>query len=187
MAPTRPPPLPVPLPDGVAEYLDCHHVMTLATCAADGPWAAAVFYVNAGHSLYFLSSPTSRHCRNLAQDPRCAATIQEDTSDWAQIKGVQLEGQASEIGGDEEVRARQRYGEKFPIVGRLASPRRAAPSGRLPLGGTTPQASWGPSLPAAIALALAKVRWYRLDAERLYFVDNSRGFGHRDQIDLGRD
>ena len=163
MAPTLPPPLPVPLPDGVAEYLNRHHVMTLATCAADGPWAAAVFYVNAGHSLYFLSSPTSRHCRHLAQDPRCAATIQEDYSDWAQIKGVQLEGLASEIGGAEEVRARQRYGEKFPVVGRLAT------------------------APAAIALALAKVRWYRLDAERLYFVDNGQGFGHRDRIDLGRD
>ena len=182
-----PPPLPPPLPHTVADYLDRHHVMTLATCGPDGPWAAAVFYVNAGHTLFFLSSASSRHCRNLAQDPRCAATIQEDYSDWAKIKGVQLEGLASEIRGDEEVRARQRYGDKFPVVGRLASPRRAAPSGRLPLGGTTPQASWGPSFPAAIALALAKVRWYRLDAERLYFVDNSQGFGHRDQIDLGRD
>ena len=162
MAPTLPPPLPAPLPDGVAEYLDRHHVMTLATCAADGPWAAAVFYVSAGRSLYFLSSPTSRHCRNLAQDPRCAATIHEDYSDWAQIKGVQLEGRSSEIRGDEALRARQRYGDKFPIVGRLAT------------------------TPAAIALALAKVCWYRLDVERLYFVDNSQGFGHRDQIDLGK-
>jgi uncharacterized protein YhbP (UPF0306 family) len=160
MPPTLPPPLPAPLPDTVAEYLDRHHVMTLATCGPDGPWAAAVFYVNAGHALFFLSSPSSRHCRNLAQDPRCAATIQEDCSDWAQIKGVQLEGRAGEIHGEEELRARQRYGDKFPIVGRLAT------------------------APAAIALALAKVRWYRLDVERLYFVDNSRGFGHRDQIDL---
>jgi len=155
--------MPSTLPHPVADYLDRHHVMTLATCGPDGPWAAAVFYVNAGHTLFFLSSPSSRHCRNLAQDPRCAATIQEDYSDWAKIKGVQLEGRASEIRGDEEVRARQRYGDKFPVVGRLAT------------------------APMAIVAALAKVHWYRLHAERLHFIDNSLGFGHRDPIDLGRD
>jgi uncharacterized protein YhbP (UPF0306 family) len=155
--------MPPAVPHPVAHYLDRHHVMTLATCGPDGPWAAAVFYVNAGQTLFFLSSPSSRHCRNLAQEPRCAATIQEDYSDWARIKGVQLEGRASEIRGDEELRARQRYGDKFPLVGRLAS------------------------APAAIVEALAKVHWYRLQVERLYFLDNSLGFGHRDQIELSRD
>ena len=153
--------MPPPLPQGVVDYLDRHHVMTLATVGTDGPWAAAVFYVGVGDSLFFLSSPSSRHCRNLALDPRCAATIQEDYSDWAKIKGVQLEGRATELRGEEEDRARQRYGLKFPLVGRLAG------------------------APAAIALALAKVRWYRLQAERMHFIDNSQGFGHREQIDLG--
>ncbi len=154
--------MPPALPGPVADYLNRHHVMTLATIGADGPWAAAVFYVNAGDALYFLSSPSSRHCCNLAQDPRCAATIQDDVSDWARIKGVQLEGRAIEIAGEEELRARQRYGEKFPVVGRLAS------------------------APAAIVQALAKVRWYRLQAARMHFIDNGRGFGHREQVDLGR-
>ena len=31
-----------------------------------------------------------------------------------------------------------------------------------------------------------KVRWYQLAPVRLYFVDNAAGFGHRDEIDLGR-
>jgi uncharacterized protein YhbP (UPF0306 family) len=155
--------MPQPVPRGLAEYLDRHHVMTLATCGPDGPWAAAVFYVSDGATLVFLSSPTSRHCRNLAQDPRCAATIQPDCSDWAQVKGVQLEGRVSELRGDDAVRARQHYGNKFPVVGQLAG------------------------APATIITALAKVRWYRLVAERLYFVDNSQGFGHRDQIELAGD
>lgn len=38
---------------------------------------------------------------NLAHDPRVAVTIQEDYSDWLEIKGVQLEGVASEISGAE--------------------------------------------------------------------------------------
>ena len=35
---------------------------------------------------------------------------------------------------------------------------------------------------AAIVIALRRVNWYELRPERLYFVDNSRGFGHRDEI-----
>ena len=152
--------MPVILPPPVAEYLTAHHVMTLATQGAEGPWAAAVFYAGDGCSLIFLSSPTSRHCRNLAQDSRCAATIQEDYSDWARIKGIQLEGRVRELQGEEESRAQRLYGEKFPIVGAVAN------------------------VPPAIVKALARVRWFRLVPERFHFIDNSQGFGHRDEIDL---
>jgi uncharacterized protein YhbP (UPF0306 family) len=141
-------------------YLRDHHVLTLATHGGEGLWAAAVFYVSDGFTLYFLSSPASRHCLNLAQNPRVSATIQEDYADWPEIKGVQLEGAAGEISGDEETRARKLYGEKFPVVGKLAQ------------------------APAAIVKAMAKVRWYKLVPERLYFIDNSAGFGHRDEIGL---
>ena len=148
------------LPQPVADYLAGHHVMTLATQSETGPWAAAVFYASDCCSLIFLSSPTSRHCLNLAQDDRCAATIQEDYRDWAQIKGIQLEGRVSQLAGEEERRAQQLYGEKFPIVGAPAN------------------------VPPAIAKALAKVRWFRLVPEQFHFIDNSRGFGHRDEIGL---
>lgn len=150
------------LPQPVAEYLTGHHVMTLATQGAEGPWAAAVFYASDGCSLIFLSSPRSRHCRNLALDARCAATIQEDYRDWARIKGIQLEGRVRELDGEEESRARCLYGEKFPIVGPLAN------------------------LPPPIVEALARVRWFRLVPERFHFLDNSKGFGHRDEIALAR-
>ena len=152
--------MPVILPQPVADYLAAHHVMTLATHGAEGPWAAAVFYASDGCSLIFLSSPKTRHCQNLALDARCAATIQEDYSDWAEIKGIQLEGRVSELTGEEERRAQTLYGEKFPIAS--------------PLG----------NVPPAIVKALAKVRWFRLVPERFYFIDNSKGFGHRDEIEL---
>ena len=154
--------MPAVLPQPVEEYLATHHVMTLATQGADGPWAAAVFYAGDGASLIFLSAPSSRHCRNLALDARCAATIQEDYRDWPQIKGIQLEGRVTELAGEDESRARQLYGEKFPIAGPLAT------------------------VPPAVLKALAKVRWFRLVPERFHFIDNSKGFGHRDEIGLGQ-
>jgi uncharacterized protein len=152
--------MPLVLPQPVADYFASHHVMTLATHGAEGPWAAAVFYASEEGSLIFLSSPNSRHGRNLAQDPSCAATIQEDYNDWKQIKGIQLEGRVTRLDGEDAARARHRYGERFPIAGPLAK------------------------VPAALAEALARVAWYRLTLMRLHFIDNSKGFGHRDEIAL---
>lgn len=143
----------------VQAYLRSHHVATIAT--SDGNiWAAAVFYASDGYTFYFLSSPSSRHCRNLAGNARVALTIQEDYADWPDIKGVQAEGIATEISGSEEEHARRLYGQKFPLVGKLAQ------------------------APAAIVKAMAKVRWYKVVPTRLYFIDNSAGFGQRDEIDL---
>ncbi len=144
----------------VKSYLRDRQVATLATSGSEGLWAAAVFYVSDGYTLYFLSSPTTRHCLNLAKNPRVAVTIHEDYADWLDIKGVQIEGLASEISGLEEKRARSLYGKKFPLVGKLAQ------------------------APAAIVRALAKVRWYKVVPQRLYFIDNSVGLGHRDEVDL---
>lgn len=145
----------------VLRYLRAHHVMTLATRDDEGPWAAAVFYVNDGFALHFLSSPGSRHCCQLRSNPAAAATIQEDYADWPEIRGVQLEGTVRELSGVQAERASRLYGEKYPLIRRLGG------------------------VPAAIAQALRKVRWYELTPKRLYFVDNSAGFGHRDEVDLG--
>ncbi|MBX3613624.1 MAG: pyridoxamine 5'-phosphate oxidase family protein [Burkholderiaceae bacterium] len=54
----------------VLAYLGEHRVMTLATQGRDGPWAAAVFYASEGFDLYFLSSPSTRHCADLSANPR---------------------------------------------------------------------------------------------------------------------
>jgi uncharacterized protein YhbP (UPF0306 family) len=150
--------MPARLRPEVAAYLADHHVMTLATHGPDGPWAAAVFYAWSGSDLVFLSAPATRHARNLEHDARCAATIHDDTADWKTVKGIQIEGRVDRLAGDDAALARQAYAEKFPIVSPLAK------------------------IPPAIAEALAKITWYRLLPTRMYFIDKSKGFGHRDEF-----
>lgn len=145
------------LPDEAADFLRGHHVMTLATQDAEGPWAAALFYACDGEELVFLSAPASRHGRALAQDARCAATIQGQEQDWRGIRGIQLEGVAVQLAGEERERARRLYAGRFAFV----RPEQA---------------------PAAILEALARVQWYRLRVQRLYFIDNRRGFGKRQEF-----
>jgi uncharacterized protein YhbP (UPF0306 family) len=132
--------------------------MTLATIGPEGPWATAVFYVNNGFALYFLSAGHTRHSRDIAGNSRAAAAIQEDYEDWPSIKGIQLEGVVSRLQDAEGRRARSLYEEKYPFIKNA-----------------TPQ----------IRLGLARVNWYQLLPSRLHFIDNSKGFGHRDEISLG--
>lgn len=141
-------------------YLREHHVVTVATSGPHGLWAAAVFYVNDGFELFFLSAPSSRHSLNIESNPSVAATIQEDYRDWPAIKGIQLEGRAHRISGVEQVAALARYQSKFQVVRNLAE------------------------APVEIARAMGRIAWYKVVPDRLFFVDNTLGFGHRDEIAL---
>jgi uncharacterized protein YhbP (UPF0306 family) len=138
-------------------YLQQHQVMTLATNGPEGLWAAAVFYASDGFDLYFLSASHTRHAQNIASSPRIAATIQEDYTDWAMIQGVQLAGEVSQLSGAQRLKAIALYQAKFIFLAQA---------------------------PPLIKAAFEKVNWYRLRPYQLYFVDNTRGFGHRDEIDL---
>jgi len=141
----------------VLAYLRQHQVMTLATIGPEGPWAAAVFYVNNDFSFYFLSTGHKRHTQNFAEHNQIAAAIQEDYKDWPSIKGIQLEGVVSQLQGTERQQAISLYEDKYPFIKTASS---------------------------AIRLGLARVNWYQLLPNRLYFIDNSKGFGHRDEISL---
>jgi len=141
--------------ENVLQYLHSHRVMTVATSGPAGLWAAAVFYVSEQFELYFLSSAATRHVQNIEQNPRVAVTIQEDYRDWQSIQGIQLEGAVQTLLGNQRIGAIERYTEKFPFLHQA---------------------------PASIQQAMQLVDWFKIIPDRLYFVDNSRGFGHRDRI-----
>lgn len=143
----------------IEAFLQAHHVMSLATSGPEGPWSAAVFYASDGVTLYFLSAPSSRHSRDIEASGRAAATIHSDIADWREIRGLQLEGAASRIAESERAAALARYGAKFPLI--------ADPS----------------SAPPEITAAMARVEWYRLSPQRVRLVDNTLGFGHREELD----
>ena len=149
----------------ILDYLHSHNTMTLATCSGDVPWAATVFYASDEFELYFFSSPDSRHGQNLAANARVAVTVQEDYKDWRTIKGIQLEGKAVRVDGViEKAKAMAIYARKYADVIRLF---------------TDPASG-------AFYKAFLKVKFYRVDPERLFFIDNQQGFGKRQEFDLKR-
>lgn len=145
----------------VIDYLESHNTMTLATCAGAMPWAATVFYASDDLRLYFFSSPESRHCQNLAANSQVAVTVQEDYKDWRAIKGIQLEGKVALIDGlAGKAKAMAIYARKYPSVIQLFTD---------PTSGVYHK-------------AFLKVKFYRITPERLFYIDNARGFGQRQEL-----
>jgi uncharacterized protein YhbP (UPF0306 family) len=150
----------------VLDYLAAHNTVSLATAGPDGPWAATVFYANVGTDLYFLSEPKTRHCQNLLADGRVAGTVNEDYRDWQQIKGIQLEGRAQEVGNPIELtRALGAYLHKYPFVRQFLSPDKLLQG-------------------VKIAGKTFDIRLWRLRPDRLYYLDNARGFSNRQELPL---
>ena len=135
--------------------------MTLGTCLGDIPWAATVFYASDDLRLYFFSVPDSRHCQNLAANPRVAVTVQEDYHDWQKIKGIQLEGTAILVDSIiEKAKAMAVYARKYPEVIKLF---------------TNPASG-------LFYKAFLKVKFYCVIPEKLFFIDNEQGFGKRQEL-----
>jgi hypothetical protein len=148
-------------------YLGEHNTMTLASAAGGQPWTATVFYAHRDFLLYFLSSPDSRHCRELAASPRLAATITEDYRDWRRIKGIQLEGVVQPVSSRRErALALAAYAAKFPFVAGFF-PAGGLRLSRLRIGGRP-----------------VSVRLYKVVPHRMLFLDNEKGFHHREELNL---
>lgn len=145
----------------ILSYMEAHNTMTLGTCHGELPWAATVFYAGDGFRLYFFSAPDSRHCQNLAANPRVAVTIQEDYRDWRKIKGIQLEGKVVAVDSlIEKGKAMAVYTNKYPEVMKVFT----NPSG------------------GGLYQAFLKVRFYCVVPERVFYIDNEQGFGKRQEL-----
>jgi uncharacterized protein YhbP (UPF0306 family) len=145
----------------ILNYLQTHNTMTLATSADDTPWAATVFYASEELKLYFFSVPDSRHCQNLAANPRVAVTIQEDYKDWREIKGIQLEGTVAPVDSIiEKAKAMAVYARKYPAVIQLF---------------TNPASG-------VFYKAFLKVKFYCVSPAKVFYIDNAQGFGKRQEL-----
>ena len=147
---------------------------TIALAAADGHRVVLVVATNGDHGEVpdDLAPGENLVARRRAETEASARTLGVERIVWLGYRDSGMTGweqnadpenlmNASVDEAAERLAAMARYGLRFPIVGNLAQ------------------------APAAIVQAFAKVSWYRIDAKCLFFIDNSKGFGHRDRLDLG--
>ena len=140
----------------IAQYLDCHRIMSLATVRPDGwPQATAVGYVNEGLSIYFLCGLTSQKAQNLARDDRVSLTINDDPDDVMKITGLSLSGHAQTV-DDSATAAR--------LIALM--PPRYPNSPPLPMAMPTPD----------------QIHIFRVTPAFISVLDYTKGFGHAELI-----
>ena len=135
--------------------------MSLATFGPSGPHAANLFYACDGLSLVWVSETDTRHSCDIEVNSRVAATIAPDYSDFVTIRGVQVAGTALRIvAADERMRQLALLEMRYPFLSQLA-----AGSEKL-------------------NQAYARISVYRLEPARMVMIDNTKGFGHKETLEL---
>ncbi len=142
----------------IRQFIGSHTTLSLATTSPDGrPHAVSLFYAAEEHlSLIFVSETTVLHSRNVASQPRVSATIAADHQEWRDIEGIQLEGECTLLRDVEKQAAWAVYTAKFPFV--LED--------------------------EPLTKRLQASGFYRIRPDWIRLIDNSRGFGFKEELVL---
>lgn len=147
------------------EFTSTQNTLTLATINADGsPHACDLFFAHDGAAFYFLSDPKTRHVQNFLREPRVSATIHGASMGWQEIRGVQIVGAATRVeNAIERARAYQLYIEKYLFV-----------------------RQWLASVDALgkTHATLGVIEVYKIAARWLRWIDNTRGWGYKEEFEL---
>ncbi len=145
----------------IRSFLAEHHVMSLATFGATGAHAANLFYACDGLALVWVSEPDTQHSREIEADSRVAATVAPDYSDFAAIRGVQIAGVARRVmAADERLRHIALLEARYAFLRQLAAG------------------------PLKLREAFARTAVYRLQPARIVLIDNTKGFGHKETLEV---
>ena len=106
------------------DLLNGESVLTIATSDACGSWSAPVLYATAlldtKPVLYFLSSPSSRHIKNLPLTGNAAGSIYASYhGDWQAIQGLQMHGAIVEVDRQQQDLWQSTYFARFPEVANM--------------------------------------------------------------------
>jgi len=140
----------------IREFLDSHHVVSLATVADGAVHAASLMFAVEDFSLIWISGPDARHSRAIDRNAQVAATVAPDYESFRRIRGLQIAGRAHRLGhAGEAAHAGELLRRRFQFLRELQS------------------------APAALRAAIDRAAYYRLDPDTITLIDNTRGFGNK--------
>jgi uncharacterized protein YhbP (UPF0306 family) len=102
----------------ITDFLQKHHVLTLATCNGLQPWCANCFYtfVEDRAWLVFTSDESTRHISEAVNNALVAGSVVLETNIVGKIQGIQFSGTVREAADDELSTARSAYLKRFPFA-----------------------------------------------------------------------
>lgn len=103
--------------DVAARILRNNAYLTVSTVNEDGsPWASPVHFAYDDSRLYWLSPDATQHSQNILRDDRVFVTIfdsRQTVAEPADRGALYVRTIATKLSGDDELRAREVYADRF--------------------------------------------------------------------------
>jgi uncharacterized protein YhbP (UPF0306 family) len=99
----------------IIDFINEHHLLTLATSQNNTPYCCNVFYVydSLSNQLIFSSDTKTKHAQDFIANLNVAGTIALETKEVSKIQGVQLLGTIQELKGADLEIAKEQYMNAF--------------------------------------------------------------------------
>lgn len=106
------------IPEKIIEFINEHHVLTLATCIDNKPWCANCFYIfdTDENALLFSTDITTRHGQEAEINSNVAGSIVLETETIGKIQGLQFSGNMVLCEKPYLSKARKKYLTRFPYA-----------------------------------------------------------------------
>ena len=102
----------------IIDFIDEHHVLTLATSVNGKAYVSNCFYIYLPEENMFVctSDKTTKHIKDVEQNNYVGASIILETKVVGKIQGLQLNGIMKEAEGDLLKKCKRRYLLKYPYA-----------------------------------------------------------------------
>jgi uncharacterized protein YhbP (UPF0306 family) len=102
----------------IYNFIDEHHVLSLATSSNGQAYMANCFFIfnKDNNEFIFTSSIETRHGKEMIENQKVAASIVLETKTIGKIQGLQITGTASKLEGELEKKAKKQYLLKYPYA-----------------------------------------------------------------------
>lgn len=102
----------------IVEFINEHHVLTLATSSKDNPWCANCFYIylEEENCLIFTSDDKTKHVQNVLTNANVAGSIVLETNTIGKIQGIQFQGIMERPEKELASKAKKTYLKRFPYA-----------------------------------------------------------------------
>ena len=102
----------------IIDFINKHHVLTLATSVNNIPYCANCFYVylEDENCFVFTSDEETKHVQDALQNSSVAGSVVLETSVVGKIQGIQFQGKMNLPEGSLIKKANKSYMKKYPFA-----------------------------------------------------------------------
>lgn len=107
-----------PIPSPIIDFIQRHHVVSLACYSENDFWGASCFYAFdvQNQQLIILTDSTTRHGQLMQHNPQIFGTIAGQPEQISKIEGIQFHAHATRLFTHAQAEALKHYLTRHPIA-----------------------------------------------------------------------